>query len=95
MNWTKQWEKDRRKLKTIFQDKGIVTCEIRKPGCKYDNYLSFAHAHKRDWYKTRGNEELLGDFNQVLLACIPCHDNIENDKEETKRLFELKRNRKV
>lgn len=88
MNWTKKWQEERKKLKVIFEEKGITSCEIRKPGCFRDNFLSFAHDHKRDWYKTKGNEHLLGDFNHVLLACIPCHEKIEDDKEETKRLFE-------
>lgn len=87
------WEAERQKLKQIFLDKGITSCEVRKSGCWRDNALSFAHQHKRIFYKIRGNEGLLGDFNQVLLACVPCHEKIENDKEETERLFqELRQN---
>lgn len=87
MNWTKQWEKERRKLKVEFEEKGITTCELRFNGCWRDNALSFAHRHKRDWYKTRGKEHLLGDFREVILACIPCHNKIEDDMGLTESVF--------
>lgn len=97
MNWTKQWEKDRRALKEEFFEKGITTCEIGRilrgmgliaySNCWKNNALGFAHRHKRDWYKDREREGLLGAFNEVLLACNPCHDIIEDDKELTDNLF--------
>lgn len=51
--------------------------------------LSFAHRHKRVWY--RSCPELLSDFNQVLLLCIPCHEEIEYSTEKTESIFMLKR----
>lgn len=73
------------KLKKMFYEKGITTCEIRFAGCMNDNFLSFAHRHKRLWY--RGQLELLSDFNQVVLACASCHQEIEGNKELTERVF--------
>jgi len=70
-----------KKLKEIFLEKGIVRCEL----CGTDNFLSFAHKHKRDWY--RRYPELLSDYNQVLLLCIPCHEKIEVNRVETRALF--------
>lgn len=70
-----------RKLKQMFMDKGITQCEL----CGSDNYLSFAHKHKRIWY--REFPELLSDFNQVLLLCVPCHERMEYDKELTNKIF--------
>lgn len=90
--WVRYWAKCRTKLKEEFEIRGIMRCEVALPGCFRDNFLSFAHLHKRDWYKTRGNEELLGSFDQVLLACIPCHNKLEDDKELTKKYFDKLRN---
>jgi hypothetical protein len=71
-----------RKLKEIFMDKGITQCEL----CGSTFALSFAHKHKRVWY--REFPELLADFNQVLLLCVPCHEKIEYNKELTAEIFE-------
>lgn len=87
-NANSYWTVCRGRLKRIFEEKGITTCELMLPGCAYDNFLSFAHYHKRIWYKVRGREGLLGEFNQVLLACIPCHQKIEIDKGLTKKFFD-------
>jgi len=82
---TKEWEEQRKKLKELYFSKGITSCELHLDGCWGNNALSFAHRHKRSWYY--GNEELLGDFNQTLLVCIPCHNKIEFNKELTEELF--------
>lgn len=83
------WESERQQLKKEYQTKGITSCELRLPGCWRDNALSFAHRHKRAWYLS--HPELLGKFNQTLLACIPCHTQIEFNKKLTEELFEIKR----
>ena len=83
----KEWDNIRRKLKIEFEEKGITTCEICLPGCKRDNFLSFAHQHKRTWYYDK--PKLLGAFEQVVLACIyPCYETIENNKKLTEEIFE-------
>lgn len=83
-----EWGRIRKEIKKEFEEKGIVTCEIMFPDiCMYDNFLSFAHRHKRIWYDMRENKGKLGKFNQVILACTPCHDRIEQDKEITRQLF--------
>lgn len=81
----KAWNKDRAKLKLIYQEKGIITCELRFEGCWHNNALGFVHRHKRSWYWSR--PELLGTFDQTLLGCNPCHGVIEHDPELTKKMF--------
>ena len=54
-------------------------------GCWINNGLSFAHRHKRIWYKRQ--PALLEDFNQTLLLCLRCHENIEYNREITKEVF--------
>ena len=73
------------KLKKIYLDKEITTCELRLNGCVNNFALGFAHRHKRNWYKH--NPDLLMDFNQTILACQPCHEKIEYDKQLTQTMF--------
>lgn len=68
-------------LKKLFTSKGITTCEY----CGADNYLTYAHRHKRVWY--RSCLEKLYDFLQVLLLCQTCHNMIEYNAERTEHLF--------
>ncbi|MCG3203939.1 MAG: hypothetical protein KCHDKBKB_00616 [Elusimicrobia bacterium] len=78
-------QESNRKLKNTYYLKGISTCEIHFPGCAYNNFLTFAHRHKRrDYY---GKPEMLHSFNQTLLACVNCHNKIEYDKNLTKQMF--------
>lgn len=60
-------------------------CEMRLEGCLRTMYLSIAHKHKRNWYN--GDVEKLSDPKEWVLACIPCHDKQENNKELTEELF--------
>lgn len=71
MGSTQQWDNERRKLKKYFEETlGITVCELRLPGCSYNNYLSFAHSKKR--------REIHGEeIREVVLACINCHTVIE------------------
>ena len=73
-------------LKTKFEGTDIRSCEIQLSGCMGTFGLSFAHRHKRAWY--RGNLESLSDFNQVVLACAHCHNKIEMDKNLTEEVFD-------
>jgi len=80
------WNKIRAKLKKEFQEKGITRCEM----CGSDNFLSFAHRKKRGGYYNRDRKEeekQLGDFNEVLLLCIQCHEKIEDNKTLTEEVF--------
>lgn len=70
-------------LKELFYEKDITRCEK----CGTDFALSFAHLHKRDWYKPKDKQHLLYAFEQVLLLCINCHEEIEVNKEKTEELF--------
>lgn len=65
---TKAWEQARKELKDEFFKKGITTCELRMPGCWFNNALSFAHTRKR---------RNMDDIKRVVLACIPCHQIVE------------------
>jgi uncharacterized CHY-type Zn-finger protein len=73
--------KANRKLVTLFNDKDIYRCEL----CQSPFMLSFAHRHKRIFYRSK--PELLSDFNQVALLCAKCHNEIEYNKEYTKETF--------
>ena len=83
---TKAWNKDRANLKKIYEEKGITTCELNFAGCWVNNALSFAHKHKRSFYWSK--PELLGTFEETILACIPCHNVIEHNPELTKAMFD-------
>ncbi len=79
---TKSWERARRKLKKIYADIGITTCEIRFPGCKNNNFLTFAHRYKRR------DPRCKHDLNGTVLACIYCHNKIEYNRELSEKMFE-------
>ena len=74
-----------KKLKELFSNTSIRSCEIKLSGCMGQFGLSFAHRHKRLWY--RSSFALLSDFKQVVLACAYCHQEIEKDSELTERVF--------
>lgn len=89
---TKEWTAARAKAKKVFEAKGITSCEIRLAGCWKNNALGFAHRHKRDWYYSEGRKgELLGDFNHIIVACGPCHQKIEHNRELTLSIFKTLR----
>lgn len=73
------------KLKKLYERKGVVQCELRLEGCWRNNALSFAHRHKRRYYK---GTDTLWTFNQTILACIPCHQQIEYDSDLTEEAFQ-------
>ena len=83
---TKEWEIARKKLKVEYQERGIITCELRFNGCWRNNALSFAHRHLRIWYYNKPG--LLGSFDETILACIPCHKILDEDEELKKRTYE-------
>jgi hypothetical protein len=80
-NWTFINRESNKKCKQICIDKEIFQCE----NCGYDNLLSFAHKHKRIWYKSQ--PEKLHDFSEFLLLCLKCHHEIEYSREKTEELF--------
>ena len=75
-------QKANRRLKQLFMDKEVVWCEM----CGTTSMLTFAHRHKRIYY--RSHPELLSDYNQVLLLCQQCHNEIEYDREKSDEVFE-------
>lgn len=70
-----------RYIKSMFLSLGICFCEV----CGTDYMLTFAHRHKRVWY--RSCPELLHHITHVLLLCAKCHAAIEYDKDGTEKLF--------
>lgn len=72
---TRKWERVRRQLKCEFTARGITTCELRLPGCTYDDQLGFAHRLKRRHITT--DEEL----RRVALLCSNCHQTLELNGE--------------
>lgn len=79
---TKAWDNARADLKMEFLALGITSCELRYPGCWFDNALGFAHAAKR-------RKLTAEDLNHVVLACNPCHDILEiKPPEEMKRIVD-------
>lgn len=83
-------------LKKIYVSKGIDYCELGKrfnSKCSGKMCLSYAHRHKRIWY--RGRDGLLSDFNQTILICISCHEIIEKDRLLTEHVFDLLRGEEV
>ena len=82
---TQYWYRCRQRLKKLFMEKGIISCELKLKDCWGNEALSFAHRHKRRWYYAK--EELLQSWKQVILACIPCHQVIEKDAKLTEKVF--------
>jgi hypothetical protein len=88
-------------LKPMFKKLNITYCEVSKylysQGMITDKQaqdrnfnLSFHHRHKRDWYKQFGREkeeQLLGDFSQVILVGDYYHNMLENNKELSDKWF--------
>lgn len=66
----KAWDIGRARLKRRFAAKGIITCQVRFPGCWFDNALSFAHPAKRRNLRA-------GELGIAALVCTPCHDQLE------------------
>jgi hypothetical protein len=77
-----EWERVRKKLKTIFQGREIMHCEM----CGKSWGLSFAHSKKRRFI---AGDEIM----QVALLCIPCHQTVEADPEMTAKILGIIENR--
>lgn len=98
-------QKALKKNREQFEDRGIKWCEVCNTldklgdrnawsSCWRDNGLSFAHRHKRDWYKVNGLE-LLWDFDQVVLVCPYGHDKMEKDSDLTEQVFSTLRGEEI
>lgn len=85
------WNRERPKLKKIYADKNITSCEYlskKNVPCHSKLALGFAHDDNRDNLEPGD----LGSFKHTLLLCQDHHHLIENDKKETARLFKSLRN---
>lgn len=88
-------------LDEIYAEKGIDYCEIQlSPNClKKEKHsygerlsLSYAHRHKRIWYRG-DNVRYLSDFMHTIRACLHCHRMIEDDRKLSEKVFSRLRNR--
>jgi len=70
-----------RKCKEILIDKDITRCE----NCGSNFMLTIAHRKKRRHYNLE--QEKLWDFNEFLLLCVKCHDDIEYSRDKTEEIF--------
>lgn len=71
---TQAWLDGQPKLKAIFKDNGITSCEIALKGCKNNYLLGFAHVTRRNNYSV----EDLADPHVVVLACQSCHAIVDD-----------------
>ena len=60
-------------------------CELNLSGCLGSLHLTIAHRHKRSHYKTASE---LADLKQIIIACVHCHETIENNKDLTEDIFQ-------
>ena len=73
-----------KKAKKHVESMGITRCEVRLAGC--DNwFLTYAHRQKRRFYPNDGI--LLNDPDEYVLACLHCHQIMEQDPTLTKEVF--------
>ena len=82
-------------LDELYAIKKVDYCELflsshclRVEKISYDKKLklTYAHRHKRSWYKGKP-ETLLCSFSQTVRACLNCHALIENDRKLTDKMF--------
>jgi len=59
------------RLKKRFAAMGIESCELGYPDCTRREFLSWAHGKRRRHLVDNELDEL------VILACIPCHENLD------------------
>ncbi|MCK5023757.1 MAG: hypothetical protein KAS04_06275 [Candidatus Aenigmarchaeota archaeon] len=83
---TKLNAKEKRELKKLFLEKDIRYCEARISQNCSPMSISFAHRHKKHWYLGKP-DELRWAYEQVIGACIPCHQELEFDRELTEETF--------
>ena len=73
-------------LKELWEKMGIERCEaVISEKCSGKWGLTNAHRHKRWEYIRFPNK--LSDYNQVIRACLTCHQLLEVDKELTEVVF--------
>lgn len=87
---TNRWVDVREVLKERFYKAKITECEIKLKGCWKTNALGFAHLEKR-------RKLTADDLYTVVLACNPCHQQIEilSPEDMSKTLQQIIDNRKV
>ena len=69
-------------LVKMFADRQY--CEVGLKGCWHTSGLTFAHRKKRRFYSTADE---LADYNEAVVACINCHDFMEQNPDLTKSVF--------
>lgn len=84
---TEAWLVGQPKLKELFKEKGIVSCEIVLSGCKGAYLWGFAHVQRRGRYDLIE----LTDPHHVVFACQACHSFVDDaskmPKEKAEKLL--------
>ena len=73
-------------IKEMLSEVTYPHCELNLSGCTRNLYLTIAHRHKRAWYKS--DPQKLSDRKQWVIACSPCHNTIEHNKDLTEKVFD-------
>jgi len=76
-----EWLQASDELEEIYLEKGITLCELRFEGCWINSALHFAHLYKRN------DPRCEHTFQGTILACNPCHQKIEYDRDLTEKMF--------
>ena len=74
-----------KRLKEVFENTNIRSCEIKMEGCLGNWTLAFCHRHPRLWYN--GDVEKLSDYKQVIIGCVSCHEKIDRDNDLLEKVF--------
>lgn len=79
-----------KRLKELYEDSDIRSCELRLEGC--ENYpLNYCHRHERDWYKQFKDVEkiieMMSSKEQTVIGCQWCHHIIDTDKKLREEKF--------
>ena len=89
--------KANRKIAQMWIDKGIEFCEVCRWIYEIEGKLDWecirassnAHRHPRIGYRSR--LEMLWSFNQVIRACLPSHEYLDNNTKIKEAVFFLLR----
>lgn len=106
----KIWNRIRTKVvKPMFKELNITYCEVARylyslgriteeQAMERNFGVTFHHRHKRDWYKQfdrEKEEQLLGEFPQVILVGQYYHNLLEKNEELSKEWFDELRGEEI
>lgn len=86
MNRTEINKEANEKLRELYSEKKISSCEVKLDKCMGRFGAGWHHRHKRVFYYDKP-KELLYSFNQTIVACAYCHSQIEYDRKLNEEVF--------